>query len=212
MSHVLVEGSAGEGALGTTAEALIGAARRGCSRSLGELAERYRRYLLVVANDSLSPALRAKVGASDLVQETLLHFQEKFGRFEGKSEAELLTWLRRILYFRALQVARRYGATDARDLRRELPIDEMGSWMRAAPIFDAAPTPCAAFLAKEQLSNLDRAIAALADEPRTLILLRNIERMSFREIGAKLGCSPDAARKCWVRAITQLRVAMNDHE
>jgi DNA-directed RNA polymerase specialized sigma24 family protein len=104
--------------------ALMVAARDGCSRSLGALAERYRRYLLHVARESLSPALRAKVGASDLVQETLLHFQQQFARFEGSSEEELLTWLRRILYFRALHVARRYGSTAARDVRREISLYE----------------------------------------------------------------------------------------
>jgi RNA polymerase sigma-70 factor (ECF subfamily) len=194
------------------AMALIGAARAGCSRSLGELAERYRRYLLMVANGSLSPALRVKVGASDLVQETLLHFQRKFGRFEGSSEEELLTWLRRILYFRALQVARRFGGTAARDVRRELPLAECGSSCRPVPLVDDAPTPCNFLLAKEQIADLDAAIGRLPGDARKLIQMRNVERRNFRDMGEILGCTPAAARKRWVRAVAQLRAAMNGHE
>ena len=212
MSQAPVDATAGRDASAGGPEALIIAARGGCSGSVGRLAERYRRYLLHVANESLSPALRAKVGASDIVQETLLHFQQRFDRFEGTSEEELLAWLRRILYFRTLQVARRYGSTEARDVRRELSIVELSHSGRAAPIVDSAPTPCTELVAKEQLANLEAAMAALPRESQQLIRLRNVERRSFREIGELLGCSPDAARKRWVRALAQLRGAMNEYE
>jgi RNA polymerase sigma-70 factor (ECF subfamily) len=186
------------------------AARGGCASSVGRLAERYRRYLLHVAHESLSPALRVKVGASDIVQETLLHFQDGFERFEGTSEAELLAWLRRILYFRALEVARRYSTVEARDVRRELSIEEIGHSGRFAPLVDSAPTPCTELVAKEQLANLAWAIAALPRESRELLRLRNAERLSFQEIGELFDCSPDAARKRWVRVLAQLRIAMSE--
>jgi RNA polymerase sigma-70 factor (ECF subfamily) len=195
----------------TSAGDLIQAARHGCSRSLGELAQRYRRYLLMVANESLSPALRAKVGASDLVQETLLHFQEKFPRFDGASEEELLTWLRRILYYRALQVARRFGGTQARDVRRELSLSELA--LAGTPgVIDEAPTPFTTLLAKEQVNRLQAALASLAEDSRHVIQLRNLERRSFQEIGEQFGCSTDAARKRWVRAVAQLRAQLHSDE
>ncbi len=76
---------------------LTHAARDGCAESLGQLVDRCRNYLLLVANRGLNPDLRVKVGASDLVQETLLAAQRGFDRFEGSSDAELRLWLRRIL-------------------------------------------------------------------------------------------------------------------
>ncbi len=192
-------------------EALIDAARGGCGRSLGTLTDRYRRYLLHVARESLSPALRAKVGASDLVQETLLHVQQKFGRFDGSNEAELLNWLRRILYYRALQAARRFGGTSARDLRREISLAELSRSGLAGPIVDPALTPCAGALAGEQAQRLELAIAELCDESRRLVVLRNLERRSFSELGELLACSPAAARKRWVRAISELRRNLVSH-
>jgi RNA polymerase sigma-70 factor (ECF subfamily) len=195
-----------------SAGVLLIAARGGCSRSLGTLAQRYRRYLLHVARESLSPALRAKVGASDLVQDTLLHFQQRFDRFAGSSEEELLTWLRRILYFRALHVARRYGGTAARDVRRELSVYESRSSLRQGQLVDPAPTPCTEMLAREQLDVLNTAIAELPEDARLVIRLRNVERLSFFEVGTRLGCSQDAARKRWVRAVAALRAKLTSHE
>ncbi|MGD9722473.1 MAG: sigma-70 family RNA polymerase sigma factor [Pirellulales bacterium] len=194
------------------ASGLITAARSGCTQSLGELAGRYRRYLLLVANQSLSPALRVKVAASDLVQETLLHFQQQFGKFEGTSEDELLTWLRRILYFRALQVARRYGGTASRDVRRELSLSETNDSLDQMAVPDSAPTPCTEFLAREQLARLDAAIAGLSVENRQVIMLRNVDRLGFSEMGQLLDCTAEAARKRWVRAIAQLRAKMISDE
>lgn len=195
-----------------TVSPLIEAARGGCSRSLGELAQRYRRYLLVVANESLNPALKAKVGASDLVQETLLHFQQKFEQFDGGTEEELLTWLRRILYFRALQVARKFGATQARDIRRELSLAELQHAQGTPLVADEGLTPAAHVISKEDVTRVQNAIARLPEEARWAIQLRNMQRLSFAEIAQQLGCSTEAARKRWVRAVAQLRTYLYESE
>ena len=191
---------------------LIAAARSGCSDSLGELSERYRRYLLTIARGSLSPALRVKVGASDLVQETLLHVQAKFERFDGTSEEQLLNWMRRILYFRALQVARKFGGTVARDVRRELSIQNSDSGVRLPPLADPALTPRAEMLAREQFEDLNAALARLSAEERRVIQLRHVDRQTFEMIGTTLGCTAEAARKRWVRALGELRTQLDRHE
>ena len=143
---------------------LIEGVRAGCDRSLGELAERYRRYLLLVANSEISADLQAKVAPSDLVQETFMHAGQSFGRFTGGSEQELLAWLRRILHFRALTAARRYEQAAARRVSRELPLAtdaEEAGWA----IADESPTPSAQILADEDRAALDR---ALRDFPRKI--------------------------------------------
>jgi RNA polymerase sigma-70 factor (ECF subfamily) len=190
-------------------ETLIGAARSGCSRSLGELVARYRKYLLHVANLSLSPAIRAKVAPSDLVQETLLHVHRSFGTFRGESEEELLNWLRRLLYFRALHAARRFGGTASRDVRRELSLAD--GEFPSSGLVDPAPTPCAGSMAREAIEELQAALAALPADARRIVLLRSVERQPFAEIGSELGCSADAARARWVRAIGQMRMRNGEH-
>src|SRR5215471_5317922 len=78
-------------------EGWLAEARAGEVHALGEALEACRAYLLHVAEHELETGLRAKGGASDLVQQTFMEAQQDFSRFAGTSEAELLAWLRRML-------------------------------------------------------------------------------------------------------------------
>src|SRR6478752_628985 len=72
-------------------------AQAGSPEALGRLLEECRHYLLLVANRELEADIKAKVGPSDLVQETLMEAHQAFDRFHGMNEANVLAWLRRIL-------------------------------------------------------------------------------------------------------------------
>ena len=104
-------------------EELIVAARKGCQKSLGELAERYRRYLLHVANDSLNPALRAKVCAFGSGARGDARGPQEFShvRRGQRSGTSRLAASYRLLS--ALQAARRYFGTASRDPRCEISMD-----------------------------------------------------------------------------------------
>ena len=49
--------------------------------------EAYRPYLLLVANQEISPVLRPKGGRSDIVQETFLEAHRDLGQFSGRRRA-----------------------------------------------------------------------------------------------------------------------------
>src|SRR6185437_11299064 len=100
----------------------IAAARGGCREALGRAIGACRRYLLLVAERELSPAVRAKEGASDLVQEALLEAQRDFARFEGRTETELRAWLRRLLRHKVAHAVRRYRGAGKRQVAREVPL------------------------------------------------------------------------------------------
>src|SRR5205085_1973725 len=89
-----------------------------------------RTYLLAVARQSLGPALQAKGGASDLVQDTYLEAQRLFPRFGGASNAELRAWLRCLLLHKAAKLGRRYHSTRKRQLSREVPLGRGGRLSR----------------------------------------------------------------------------------
>ncbi|HEV2950282.1 MAG TPA: sigma factor [Gemmataceae bacterium] len=61
--------------------------------------DRFRHYLLLLAQLHLGNPARAKLDASDVVQETLLEAHRKRGQFRGRNEAELAAWLRQMLAF-----------------------------------------------------------------------------------------------------------------
>lgn len=85
-----------------------------------DVLEASRRFLLSIANAELPSALRAKGGASDLVQETLAVAHQSIHQFRGQTEVELRAWLRTILAREMAMFRRRYLDTDARDVSREV--------------------------------------------------------------------------------------------
>jgi RNA polymerase sigma-70 factor (ECF subfamily) len=186
---------------------LLAAARAGSTEALGRVLETCRRYLLTVAERQLDPKLRAKGGASDLVQETFLEAQRDFSGFRGTSEAELLAWLSRLLLNNAGNFARRYRGTDKRDIGREVLLGAGDSSGAAAPDPAAdTPSPSGQAMANERAAALQRALARLPDDYRQAIVLRYQEGRSFEEMGQLLNRSPDAARKLWMRAMDRLRL------
>ena len=70
----------------------------------GRLLEGCRQYLLMIANEVIGPELRAKFGASDLVQDTFLEAQRHLDVFRGQTKGELRAWLRRILECRLANI------------------------------------------------------------------------------------------------------------
>jgi RNA polymerase sigma-70 factor (ECF subfamily) len=192
---------------GSDLEDWIRSARNGSAEALGRLLEECRPYLLLVANQELPPGLRAKAGASDLVQETLLQAQGHFDRFRDDGEAELLAWLRRILLHSASNLRRRYCGTGKRQLGREVPLAD-NSAAGAPEVAAADPSPSSLAAAQEEDIVLRRALEQLPEDYRRVVTWRNYDRLPFDEIGRRLGRSAEAARKLWVRAVEQLQQGM----
>jgi RNA polymerase sigma-70 factor (ECF subfamily) len=88
----------------------------------GDDLNRYRSYLRLLARAQLDDRLQARVDPSDIVQETLLEAHRSLENFEGRSEAELAGWLRRILS-RRLAHAFRDHTRERRDVRREYSLE-----------------------------------------------------------------------------------------
>src|SRR5437016_14501084 len=103
----------------STPEQLLTQARAGDAAALGKLLERYRGYLTLLARLQIGRRLQGKADAADLVQETFLEAHQNWGRFRGTTEAELLSWLRRILAAQIADLMRRYLGAQRRDVRLE---------------------------------------------------------------------------------------------
>jgi RNA polymerase sigma-70 factor (ECF subfamily) len=185
---------------------VLTAARAGSAEALGRLLMGCRDYLLMVANRNLEPDLQGKVSPSDLVQETFLEAQRDFAQFHGTREEEILAWLSRILLNNLANVSRRYRGTAMRALDREI---SLGAGDPAkTPGGDLAldtPSPSEVAMAKEDASALETALATLPEHYRTVLNLRYQDRLNFEQIGAALGCSAEAARKLWARAVDRLQ-------
>jgi RNA polymerase sigma-70 factor, ECF subfamily len=187
----------------------LAAARAGSREALGQALQACRGYLLLLAERELDPDLRAKGGASDLVQETFLEAQKDFARFQGNSEDELRAWLRQILLHNLANFTRRYRVTAKRRLGREVALDVGGSSTdREGGLTIDALSPSGLAMEEEQAQALRRALERLPDDYRQVILLHYQEQRPFEEIAPLMHRSYEAVRSLWARAIRRLRQEM----
>jgi RNA polymerase sigma-70 factor (ECF subfamily) len=187
----------------------LGAARAGSAEALGGLLEDCRRYLLRVANRRIDPALRAKGGASDVVQQTFLEAHQAFARFQGSSEKELLAWLRQLLLNHLANFHRLYRGTDKRQVSRETPAEQGGPSTEGSLAGDAS-SPSRQAMRQEECEALTRALERLPEEQRRVIVLRHQEQYSFEEIGRCMNRSASGARLLWTRALDQLHKELDN--
>ncbi len=184
----------------------ISEAREGSSESLGKLLQANHQYLLKLARQNVSISLRAKFDPADLVQATALEAHRNIRDFRGDSRRQLLGWLRRILLNQAADAARFYQHAKKRDISREKSLEpdfELKIALRTEPA-----TPEAVLLNHELSHRFNAVLQALPERMRDAFIMREQDRMTFREIGSRLGCSSEAARKLCYRARSRLRQAM----
>lgn len=196
--------------VGWEVSSLIAAAKVGDDAALGQLAELYRDYLLHIATAELGGDLRAKLGASDLVQEALVDFKTTISQIRGDSDADLRAYLRQVILNRAANAGRRFRQTGKRDIAQEIRLDAGVERDRHAgpcrrELADRAMTPRSSALANERDVQVRVALTRLPDDYRKVIELRDIEDRTWDEVGAALERSSDAARQLWYRAIDELR-------
>lgn len=184
-------------------EALAGDVTR-----LGELLELYRRYLALLVRVQIGKRLQAKVDASDIVQETFLEAHRNFARFRGKSEAELVAWLRQILATSLADLMRRYLGTQGRDVRleREIAHDlDRSTVMLDRGLVAPGSSPSQQAARREQSVVLADALAELPDDYRDVLVLRHLEGLTFPQVAQRMGRTLDSVEKLWMRGLGRLR-------
>ncbi len=190
-------------------ERWLSAAKAGDSDARGRALDSCRNYLLLVADKELDPKLKAKGGASDIVQQTFLEAHQAFERFHGDSEAELLAWLRHMLLNNVANFRRHWVGTDKRQVDLEIPIYG-GSPSRTGNSWlpDGGLTPSREMMADERDAAVNAIIAKLPEDYQQVLNLRYREERSFDEIAATMNRSPNAVRKLWARAVERLEEEM----
>jgi RNA polymerase sigma-70 factor (ECF subfamily) len=199
------------------AEALLLGAKAGDRDDLGELLTRYRSYLMLLATNQIEKRLQPRVSPSDIVQETMLKAHKNFGQFEGSSEKELLAWLRQILIHSLARFVEQYMLAAKRDIRREISIDHSPhaeddnlSPRRSELPFEGQ-SPSGIVQQREETRLLAQRLAELPEDYREVLVLRNIQGLSFEEAAARLDRSVGATRMLWLRALEKLRTGFRDH-
>lgn len=195
-------------------DSLLADAKAGNSVALGSLFALYQNYIRLLAATQLRARLRVRASASDVAQDTFLKAHRGFDEFRGNSGGEFVVWLRSILSHQLQYLIQQNVTAQARDVRREISLEDIGRWMdQSSAKMDAVlvandPSPATQFDQHERSVRVADAMAALPDDYREIIMLRSIEELGYPEIAEQFGRSQGAVRMLWLRAIEALRDAL----
>ncbi len=134
----------------------------------------------------------------DIVQEAFIKAYRALPSFRG--ESAFYTWIYRI----AINCAKNYLASPG---RRIVPMSELDteddeeteSFERNTGLHDVA-TPDAEYATRQIAETVNRAMAALPEDLRTAVTLREIEGLSYEEIAEAMDCPIGTVRSRIFRA------------
>lgn len=135
--------------------------------------------------------------AKDLVQETFLNAYRGFNKFRG--DAQISTWLYTIASRACLRMRRKRKGAPERELSLEdfIPTSE-GEFRLQIPVDGLSPEE--ALQNKELRQALDAAIDKLPKKYKMVLVLRDMEGLSAKEVGTIMGLNERAVKSRLHRA------------
>jgi RNA polymerase sigma-70 factor (ECF subfamily) len=187
--------------------ALLHRARGGDAGAVGQLVDHYRPYLAMLARLGASRRLQGKYDDSDLVQETLLLVQRDLPDFRGKTEAELLVWLRCIMASVSAKHVRHYSR-QRRDAALECQIEDdlnQSSQVVERVLMARDTSPSEKSIKRERAVILSRALTQLPADYREALIIHRLEGMTIAQTAERMGRSVDSVQKLLARGLLELR-------
>lgn len=189
---------------------LVEMAQSGDADAQSKLVDQVRMYVSLMADKNLGHDVRRHVGPSDVMQQTLMKMVGGLEGYRGKSQAEFIGWLNQIVKNEVRKVHRDLTRVK-RDVRRDRPVEEVNvNSSRAYQPVDDKLTPRSQALAEERMDLFHVALAEIPEDYATVIRLRNLEQLPFKEVGERMGRSRDAVAQLWSRAIVRFEKELKE--
>jgi RNA polymerase sigma-70 factor (ECF subfamily) len=152
--------------------------------------------------------LRGRVDPSDVVQETQLEMFRRLPDFLARHPMPFHVWLRKTAYQRILMARRQHVDATGRAVGREVPIPDRSSLLLAQRFLPRGSTPSQRLDRHERARRVHELLAQLPEADREILVMRNLEERSYREIACMLEVDPAAARKRHGRALIRLHALL----
>ena len=170
--------------------------------ALGHLLNLHRPYLKRVIDMRMDPALRARVDASDVVQETQVEIAKDIEKFIQQRPTSFRIWIRRKGLDHLADQRRRHIRTMKRSVLVEQNISDVSSIAIARKLFSKSPSKILGQI--ELREQVYRLIDQLSDIYREVLVLRHAEELTNAEVADLLEIDPNTARQRYGRAIHKL--------
>jgi RNA polymerase sigma-70 factor, ECF subfamily len=185
---------------------LVKRAREGDQRAFQLLVERYQRKVYSVALGML----RDREEARDVAQEAFAKVYKYLDHFKGDSS--FYTWLYRITVNITIDILRRRGATKAEHVEfdenvqldtPEANIGALGSRL--------GTNPQKSLLRKELAEKIEEALQEVPEKHRAILLLREIEGMSYEDLARTLGIPKGTVMSRLFHARAKVQQILSDY-
>ena len=160
-------------------ETLVKAAQKGDMQAFEELVARHRDKIYARAFSMM----RNEEEAIDLSQEAWIKSWQRLQQFHG--EASFVTWMTRIVINLCLDQLRRQKRFRAESI--EQMDEESGGVERQMPV--VTPNPTERLERNELRQRIDKALALLSVQHRTVLILHEFEELEYKEIAKRMQCS-----------------------
>jgi RNA polymerase sigma-70 factor (ECF subfamily) len=180
---------------------LITLAQRGDQAAFRRLVERHQRRAFAIAMG----LVRDENDARELVQEAFLRVYRGINSFQGGSS--FFTWLYRIVTNLAIDLMRKPGRRDA-ELQDNQAVEEDADFPLVSRIDGADPIDV--MRRREIAQRIQAALDALPPYHRGVILMREVEGMSYEEMAQAMGVSKGTIMSRLFHARQKLQRALAD--
>jgi RNA polymerase sigma-70 factor (ECF subfamily) len=172
--------------------------------------EEHRPRLRRMVQLRISPLLRGRVDASDVVQESFLEAWKRLDEYLEKPAMPFFLWLRFLTRQKLFALHRKHAGVRARDPRREVSlydgaIPEASSEALASQLLGHLTSPSEAMARAELQMRLQEGLDALDADERQILALRHFEQLTSGEAARELGITEAAAAKRYLRALRRLK-------
>ena len=184
--------------------ALVRRAQAGEADAFRALVVRYQRKVYALALGIVKDADLAW----DVAQEAFVRVHGHLGEFEGKSSFS--TWLFRISTHVAIDSVRKERATQKDDVDdlRDADLTGAGEGILATSLGN---DPRQNLLRRELVEKMQAALDTLPEKHRTILVLRELEGLSYEELAERLGIHKGTVMSRLFHARKKMQAALRDY-
>lgn len=175
-----------------------------------------RQRLFALAEKRLNPILLKRMSAEDVLSETYVHAAKRLDYFSAHDDVPIYYKLRTILIQTISDIERHHLKAQGRDAYKELRVESgglsvegEGAQPEGGVCVGELPaditSPVSRVDRDERHAILRRALAAMPESDRAILVLRHFDGMGNAECAAALGLTEKAASIRYVRALERLQ-------
>ena len=197
--------------LDSQTQSLLVSAKLGNEEAINKLFAQHQARILRIVRLRLSSGLRPKLKlqSMDIVQEVFTYALQNLEDFEPQSQGHFLNWLSKKVEHYICDRLDYVSRVKRTAPEGEISIDQgikpnADTTQMQIQIKDDGPTPSQYAVRQDREELIDSLLDLLELDEKEIIIHRDLEELTFSEIGNIIGKSEDAARKQYSRAFKRL--------